>query len=79
MKSKVIIPMEELVPGKKYIGEGRNSNIGIWNGINFEVVSESTWTNPERYPSGGKTIRRIKNEDYYTSRNGTFKPYRIMN
>lgn len=76
-KKKVIIPKRELVEGRLYWGEGRNGEFGYWNGKNFEVTSVSTWADPARYPAGGRVVRRVKNEEYYSARSGTFKPYVI--
>jgi hypothetical protein len=29
------IPIDQLITGKWYVGRGRNSNVGLWNGSRF--------------------------------------------
>ena len=68
------IPIDELEIGCWYIGRGRNSNIGQWNGEMFAVIAQCdhpvSWK-PRKYV----TEPRLKFEFYYTEDEGTFQPF----
>jgi hypothetical protein len=68
------IPLENLDTGCWYIGRGRNSNIGLWNGECFSVLTECMI-----YTGSVKTVTEsqecIKHEPYYTEDEGTFQPF----
>ncbi len=57
------IPENRLVKGRYYLGRGRNSNIGYWDGKYFLTIgfkfNEST----------------IKAEGYYKKEGGCFQPF----
>jgi hypothetical protein len=60
------ISVTELVPGKWYIGRGRNANVGLWNGHHFLVIGEKF----DDYV--------IKQEPYYTAETGCFQPFAAL-
>lgn len=60
------ISKNDLVKGKWYLGRGRNSNLGYWNGKNFLVIGFK-FNEP-----------RIKQEGYYEENAGCFQPFLII-
>ncbi|MFH0832087.1 MAG: hypothetical protein V1886_04460 [archaeon] len=60
------IPKTELIKGKWYLGRGRNSNIGYWNGRDFLVIGFN-FDNPT-----------IKVEGYYGKKQGCFQPFMLV-
>jgi len=60
------IPKKNLKEGRWYIGRGRNNNIGYWNGKHFLTIGLTF------------SITRIKVEDYYTKRRGSFQPFECI-
>jgi len=73
-KTCLQIPLKELQIGAWYVGRGRNSNIGQWNGDGFSVIAQcmvytgSVATVKSTYPC-------LKNEPYYTDEEGCFQPF----
>lgn len=62
------IPKSELIKGKWYLGRGRNSNIGYWDGKDFLVI-------------GFKFDKAtIKWEEYYElqEEKGCFQPFMLI-
>ena len=72
------IPIKELQEGRYYLGKGRNSDVGYWDGQKFWVISTSHFIDPARYPKGTRLEVRLKNEWPYSRKGGTFKPYRLI-
>lgn len=60
------IPKTELIKGKWYLGRGRNSNLGYWDGRDFLVIG-FTFHEP-----------RIKAEGYYEENAGCFQPFMLI-
>jgi hypothetical protein len=58
------IPMYRLARGKWYVGRGRNSNVGLWDGQDFLVISEKF----------GCYV--TKEEPYFVAATGCFQPFR---
>lgn len=56
------IPRERLVVGRYYVGRGRHSNVGQWEGRWFLVI-------------GDKCGPIVKKEPYYDSDVGCFQPF----
>ncbi len=60
------IPKKELIEGGYYLGRGRNSNIGYWNGNDFLTI-------------GFKFNEPIvKAEGYYEKKKGCFQPFMLI-
>ncbi len=68
------IPLKQLKVGAWYIGRGRNSNIGQWNGVNFNVIAQCM-----DYTGSVATVKSthpcLKHEPYYTETEGCFQPF----
>ena len=62
----VQIPINELVVDKRYVGRGRNANVGMWDGHHFLVISEKFEDHV------------IKREPYYTAETGCFQPFAVV-
>ena len=60
------IPLNCLAKGRWYVGRGRNSNVGLWDGKFFLVIGWKidSW--------------RIKQEPYYTDESGCFQPFIML-
>ena len=60
------IPLNCLAEGRWYVGRGRNSNVGLWDGKFFLVIGSKfdSW--------------RIKREPYYTDESGCFQPFLML-
>ena len=58
------INLHDLVIGCWYIGRGRNSNVGLWDGTHFMVIGYS-WGD-----------RVVKYEWHYNKEYGTFQPFK---
>jgi len=77
MRTMTQIQRELLIIGRWYIGRGRNSNIGQWNGKSFTVLAEcmvytgSVATVTESRPC-------IKHEPYFTENEGCFQPFLLI-
>jgi hypothetical protein len=61
------IPMKELIKNRWYLGRGRNSNIGYWDGNNFLTIAYKF------------DIPTVKIEPYYEERHGCFQPFLLIN
>jgi hypothetical protein len=59
------IPEQELIKDRWYVGRGRNSNVGFWDGESFR-----TWCYKFEVPT-------IKYEGHYENE-GCFQPFRIV-
>ncbi len=57
------IPMDRLIVGCHYVGRGRNSNVGLWDGECFLVIGQKF----NEYV--------VKLEPYYTKESGCFQPF----
>jgi len=77
---QAVIPMEKLKDGRWYLGTGRNSDLGRWDAEArcFWVISFANFSDPARYPKSSIRIVRLKQEDYFTSSGGTFKPLELV-
>ncbi|MBS3090657.1 hypothetical protein J4433_02715 [Candidatus Pacearchaeota archaeon] len=60
------IPKEHLVKGKWFLGRGRNSDVGYWDGKNFLVIGFK-FNEPV-----------IKQEGYYEKDFGCFQPFWLI-
>lgn len=60
------IPQRKLIKGRYYLGRGRNSNIGYWNGDYFLTMGFKF-----NQPS-------IKFEPYYSKKAGCFQPFKLL-
>lgn len=71
-----LIPMKLLCDGRWYQGEGRNSEMGIWDARSrcFWTIALNDFANPASFPANSKRQVRLKREDYFAGPNGTFKP-----
>lgn len=73
----VQIPLEELQIGLWYVGRGRNSNVGLWNGEDFLVIGRCS--HPESWePRKWISNPCIKVEPYYTKTDGCFQPLSVI-
>lgn len=69
------IPFSELSVGAWYVGRGRNSNIGQWDGEYFLVLAgQGLKAGPG--PTDWTNVKAIKREPYYTAHEGCFQPFR---
>ena len=60
------IKKEDLIINRWYLGRGRNSNLGYWNGMVFLTI-------------GYKIDRwRVKEEGYFQDDDGCFQPFLII-
>lgn len=68
MLEKIVnqIPFEDLIKGQWYLGRGRNSNIGYFDGENFLTICSKM----ERWV--------VKKEGYYTEKEGCFQPFYLL-
>ena len=60
------IPLENLIPGRWYVGRGRRGNVGRWDGTRFLTIDEKF----------GELV--IKSEPYYSAETGTFQPFALV-
>lgn len=60
------IPKDKLIKGRWYVGRGRNSNIGFWNGEYFITlgIKYNSWN--------------VKIEPQYKSKGGCFQPFLLI-
>lgn len=77
---EVLIPLPKLKDGAWYRGEGRNNHLGRWDSEArcFWVVSFANFSDPARYPEGSTRLVRLKQEDYFSAKGGTFKPLALV-
>lgn len=67
------IPLENLEINAWYLGRGRNSNIGKWDGQYFIVIADCTrWEGSVKNES---TYASVKYEPYFTLEEGCFQPF----
>jgi len=71
------IPISALELGSFYIGRGRNSNIGKWDGDVFLVLGEqgSPKLSDDKKSTTWTSFPTIKREPYYTDEQGCFQPF----
>ena len=73
----LILPLDQLIPGRWYVGRGRNSNLGYWDGEYFVVLAQGgIKTGPG--PRDWRTEWQVKYEDYFTPECGCFQPFRLV-
>jgi len=61
-----VISLDQLTPGRWYVGRGRNGNVGLWDGETFLVIGFK-FDHPV-----------VKHEFPYTSESGTFQPFLLI-
>ena len=61
-----VLPQEQLIPFRWYVGRGRTSNVALWDGENFLTISEK----------GGEMV--VKGEPYYETDSGCFQPFVLV-
>ena len=71
-----ILPLELLRDGVWYRGRGRNATAGLWDARAgcFWTIAVNDFADPATFPAEPHRQVRLKREDYFASRNGTFKP-----
>ena len=67
------IPREELVVGAWYIGKGRNSDLGMWDGAHFLVIGQ---TGIRTGPRAWAKTWAVKREPYFGPAEGCFQPFK---
>lgn len=74
------LPMEMLCDRAMYRGEGRNSRVGLWDARAhcFWTIAVNDFADPARFPSQGRRYVRLKREEYFTPKRGTFKPEAVI-
>jgi len=77
MTDAVQIPLSELQIGRWYVGRGRNSNVGLWDGENFLVVGKGGIM-VSRAPTVWEKIWKLKREPYFTKTEGCFQPFKLV-
>jgi len=60
------IPKKKLIKDRWYLGRGRNSNVGYWDG-NYFLTLAHKFDQPV-----------IKIEEYYTKTSGCFQPFSMI-
>lgn len=71
------IPLGQLEIGRWYVGRGRNSNIGLWDGEDFVVIAQ-IGRQISSAPRIWETEPGIKREPYFTDSWGCFQPFRVI-
>src|ERR1051325_2379704 len=61
-----VLAKDQLIPGRWYVGRGRNSNVALWDGENFLTVAYKG-----EYPD-------VKIEPYYEADSGCFQPFLLV-
>ena len=75
-KAQAILPLELLQDGVWYHGHGRNSKVGLWDAQAecFWTIAVNDFADPAAFPAKPARKVRLKREDYFGKRAGTFKP-----
>ena len=61
-----IIPKDQLIPLRWYVGRGRTSNVALWDGEIFLTIADK----------GGQMV--VKGEPYYEAESGCFQPFLLV-
>jgi len=61
-----IIPKDQLIPYRWYVGRGRTSNVAFWDGENFLTIAEKL----------GQMV--VKVEPYYEAESSCFQPFLLV-
>ena len=71
-----ITPLNLLRDGTWYHGQGRNSQVGLWDAHArcFWTITLNDFADPANFPVKARRQVRLKREDYFTDYDGTFKP-----
>jgi hypothetical protein len=71
-----ILPRELLRDGIWYRGRGRNSSVGLWDSRArcFWTIVINDFADPAHFPRKARRQVRLKREDYFSVKSGTFKP-----
>lgn len=68
---------DELVPGRWYVGRGRNGNMGLWDGELFLVLARiGAKVGPG--PHDWETRWGVKMEPYFEPGTGCFQPFKAV-
>jgi hypothetical protein len=70
------LPLEALRDGTWYRGQGRNSQVGLWDAQAkcFWTIAINDFADPANYPANPERQVRLKQEGFLNSKQGTFKP-----
>ena len=76
VQDETILPMETLLDGTWYRGQGRNATFGLWDALAhcFWTVAVNDLPNPATFPSEPLRHVRLKREDYFSKAGGSFRP-----
>lgn len=75
MSEHIQIPVNELIVGRYYVGQGRNGNIGRWDGECFLVLAQcGKKVGPG--PGDWENYWGVKCEPYFQTDGGTFQPFK---
>ncbi len=71
-----VLPMDFLRDGVWYRGRGRNAPAGLWDARAgcFWTIALNDFADPATFPAEPRRQVRLKREDYFSRRTGTFKP-----
>jgi hypothetical protein len=71
-----LIPAAQLRDGRWYLGQGRNSSVGLWDkqAQCFWTIAVNDFADPASFPNGSQRQVRLKQETYWTAIAGSFKP-----
>lgn len=71
-----ILPLNGLRDGVWYRGCGRNGIAGLWDARAgcFWTIALNDFADPATFPDEPRRQVRLKREDYFAHRSGTFKP-----
>ena len=61
-----VLPKEQLIRGRWYVGRGRNANVALWDGEDFLTIGDE----------GGEMV--VKREPYYEQESGCFQPFLLV-
>ena len=65
MKLKVL-PKEQLIRGRWYVGRGRNANVALWDGEDFLTIADK----------GREMV--VKRAPFYEKESGCFQPFLLV-
>ena len=68
---------DDLTAGRWYVGQGRNGNMGLWDGELFLVLAKvGTKVGPG--PRDWETRWGVKMEPYFEQDGGCFQPFKVV-
>jgi hypothetical protein len=74
------IPLRRLRDGEWYLGQGRNSSVGLWDkqAQCFWTIAVNDFPDPASFPGGSRRQVRLKQVNYRTPEAGSFAPISVL-